>query len=352
LRLSYPQATGDVKTDNALHDVHRNIVELTNIANALQQQIESNGLALQDQINALVAAMNSGGSGGSSGTGGGGSGGGGGGGAGGGGGTGSGGGTGGGRTGTGGSGGGRGGIGGQGTVLDAIGVSLTPQLAGVPFFQSRPGPSDPTAQDGALVLVGSTPATAALMRWDSTMTDPPTLLAVGGSGGAVAVTNATPATAAADVVAFQNLQSVTLAANALNTAGKTLYLRAGGFYTIQAGSPSVPLFEYRFSIGSLVMVITWPMAAGAVSAQTGQWDVTASIVIATPGAGSGEAVGSGTMVVAVGSSAASVFAVQQAQGSVTTTGAVTITSQIFFGAQPASAPFNTATQNYLLAYVI
>jgi hypothetical protein len=343
MRLNYPRGVSDQATNLALKHEHDNVLELMAVTQAQSATIDDNMTAVQQQIAQLAAAVtaltptsSSGGTGGGTGP------------------------TGGTPTAPGGGSGGttgtRSGIGGQGTVQQAIlaplARSLTPQPAGVPYFQTAPSPSDPTAQDGALILVGPSTSTATLMRWDESTQSPPVLTAVGASGGAVAVTNAIPVTANADLVGFQNLQALSLATNALNTAGKTLYLRAGGSYTIQSGSPSMPLFEYRLSVGALVMVLTWQMAGGSTTAGSGTWDVTANVVIATPGTGTGTAVGSGTMVTTFAGGAAFVFSAAQSQGSVTTTGVVTVQSQIFFGAQPVSAPFNSATQDYLLAYVI
>ena len=131
-------------------------------------------------------------------------------------------------------------------VEQLLGALAQPQLPGVPYFPTTPPTSDPSAQDGALVLVGSgvnpTPATATLMRWDGSQVDPPKLVAVGAAppppvSGYQVLRQFLHNVVTLPAFTPLNLGVLTLPSSGfLNTPGKCMRIRAGGLNSLTANA--------------------------------------------------------------------------------------------------------------------
>ena len=103
------------------------------------------------------------------------------------------------------------------SVEQSLGQLAEPQLPGVQYFPTAPPVTDPTAQDGVLVLVGSTPTTALLYRWSAVNAqgnnvDPPVLTQVltdttpPFTSPIAGLLNSVPVTANSNSTSFQTMQ--------------------------------------------------------------------------------------------------------------------------------------------------
>jgi hypothetical protein len=238
-----------------------------------------------------------------------------------------------------------------GSIQNFSGRATDPQWPYVNWYPVAPSTADPSAQNGVCVLVGTTPATALLYRWDGSTQSPPVLRQVSVPTPVIPTTiaktiNTTPVTAAANTTGFQQMQSTTATIPALPL---TVMFRAFGTYTILASSPTLLQVQVNVSLGPYIGVTCNTFVSATSGPTTTSWDINGMMVFAA----SGLSVASATLAAtSAPTQLAGVFVTgTSGSGPIPPTTAA-LTTNISFNGQPASSPYNSGTSTYLVGWVL
>jgi hypothetical protein len=246
------------------------------------------------------------------------------------------------------------------SVEQSLGQLAEPQLPGVQYFPTAPPVTDPTAQDGVLVLVGSTPTTALLYRWSAinaqgNNVDPPVLTQVltdttpPFTSPIAGLLNSVPATANSNSTSFQTMQTVTVP---FPTAGTTVSFTAFGTVSIQVGQTLNPLIQMQFGP---FLDLNWAMFSSPISGPNNAiWFMKGIFIVSSTGIeGSGVlTVGAPAFFVSTPYSIGTSIITVAGETGITPAGNLPMSTAIQFTSQPSSAPFNSATSTVIAGYTL
>jgi hypothetical protein len=235
------------------------------------------------------------------------------------------------------------------SIQNASGRATDAQWPYVPWYTAPPPASDPSAQDGVLVIVGATVPTALPFRWDGSTQDPPVLRPLntsggGGGGSASAVTNVVAAPVFASVTTPQPMQSVTIPAGALNAAGTVATVTAGGNFNVNTVCTVTVSMQLG---GGTALQWSFPAVSADLGAN-GQFVAAVTLATAATGAG-GSVIASGVLSYTYVGVSSAIVVLGGTTFSANLTAALPLQTSIQFSAQTS---LSVATQVYTTVVIV